>query len=99
MTVDEVRAILAEHREELAERGVLSLSVFGSVARGKARKRSDVDLIAEFGPHADYFDLFRLQRRLAEWLGCSAKKVHLFTPETLHPRIREQVLQEAIHIA
>ena len=41
----EVVRLLAEHREELAELGVISLSVFGSVARDEAGPESDVDLL------------------------------------------------------
>ena len=39
-------------REPLRSRGVVSLWVFGSVARGEARPDSDVDLAIEFAPEA-----------------------------------------------
>lgn len=41
---DEVLAVLRHHKAELAERyGVISLGVFGSVARDEAKEYSDVD--------------------------------------------------------
>ena len=40
--------MLRVHRDELRAAGVVHLSVFGSVARGEASERSDVDLMADF---------------------------------------------------
>ena len=48
MTSDEVLETLAAHRSALLERGVKSLRLFGSVARGEATDESDVDLLVEF---------------------------------------------------
>lgn len=48
MPVEAVRGILAQHRAELAEMGVASLKIFGSLARGEAGPESDVDLLVEF---------------------------------------------------
>ena len=47
MRRDEVLSIIAAHRDELRRMGVLSLSIFGSVARDEAGPQSDVDLLVE----------------------------------------------------
>jgi uncharacterized protein len=47
MTRDEVLAIVQAHQEELAQLGVKSLDLFGSVARDQARVDSDVDFLVE----------------------------------------------------
>lgn len=52
MELAEVLAILRAHEAELRARGVESLSVFGSVARGEAGPESDVDLAARLAPDA-----------------------------------------------
>jgi len=47
-TLEEIRAILADHQEELRRRfGVRVVGVFGSYARGEAGPVSDLDLLLE----------------------------------------------------
>jgi len=47
-TLDEIKRILAEHKQEIKEKyGVVILGVFGSYARGKQSKISDVDILVE----------------------------------------------------
>jgi hypothetical protein len=97
MKRDEVLRILRERQNELREQyGVQSLSLFGSVARDEARPGSDVDLLVEFNRPVGLFGLFALQDHLEALLGC---KVDLGTPRSLKPRLREHVLQEAVHVA
>jgi predicted nucleotidyltransferase len=92
-----VLRILRKQRKELAERyNVASLSLFGSVARDEARPDSDVDLLVEFSQPIGLFKFIELQQKLEALLG---SKVDLGTPRSLKPRIKEQVLQEAIRVA
>jgi predicted nucleotidyltransferase len=89
--------ILRKQRKELAEHyNVASLSLFGSVARDEARADSDVDLLVEFSQPVGLFKFIELQQKLEALLG---SKVDLGTPRSLKPRIKEQVLQEAIRVA
>lgn len=79
---------------ELAERrGVRSLRVFGSVARGEARPDSDVDFLIELEPGRTLLDLGALQMDLQDLLG---RKVDVVEPDALHCYIRDRVLQEAV---
>lgn len=50
---------------------ISKLSLFGSAARGEARADSDVDLLVEYEPDADWslLDVARLQRELADLFG------------------------------
>lgn len=93
MTSDEVLATLAAHRSALLQRGVKSLRLFGSVARGEATDESDVDLLVEFSRPTGLFGLVRLRRYLEELLGC---KVDLTTPGGLRESMRQRILNEAI---
>jgi len=96
MKRDEVINLLLKHKSELDEKfGVQSLSLFGSVARDEARVDSDVDLLVEFNRPVGLFGLVALQNFLEKILNC---KVDLGTPDSLRPGIKEQVLQEAVHI-
>ena len=42
--------LLRKHSDEIAQFGVTSLRLFGSVARDEAAAGSDVDLLVEFEP-------------------------------------------------
>lgn len=97
MKRDDVLRILQDVRQELVDRYHISgLSVFGSVARDDARQDSDVDILVEFSQPIGLFQFIELQQRLETLLG---SKVDLGTPRSLKPRIKEQVLQEAIRVA
>ena len=96
MTVDQIRAELAQHREELVALGVSSLAVFGSVARGEDRGDSDVDLLVEFSRPIGLFHFAEVTLWLEDLLG---RPVDLVMPDALKPRIRERVLGEAVRAA
>ena len=55
----------------VGSRGVTHAAVFGSVARGEATERSDVDLLVEFEPGAQlsYLDLERIADDLKPIFG------------------------------
>ena len=97
MKRSDVLSILHEKRGELSEKyGVKSLALFGSVARDEARPDSDVDLLVEFDRPVGLFDFIGLQQFLETLLGC---KVDLGTLRSLKPRLKDSVLQEAIHVS
>jgi predicted nucleotidyltransferase len=72
---DHVIAAIKEHEQELRSAGVLSVSLFGSVARGEDSAH-DVDVAVRLGedfsaPGLNYFSrLSELEGRLSGILGC-----------------------------
>ena len=97
MERNEVIRLLRLRDTELRDKyGVQSLSLFGSVARNEARPDSDVDLLVEFNRPVGLFGLIALQEYLEKLFGC---KVDLGTPDSLRPGLKEEVLQEAVHVA
>lgn len=64
-----VCARLAEMSQELRERGVLAMSLFGSVARGEGGDESDIDVIIDTRDGFDLFDLASLTCLLEERMG------------------------------
>ena len=89
--------LLRKHQVEFTKQyHVKSLSLFGSVARNEASTDSDVDLLVEFSQPIALFGFIELQQRLEALLGV---KVDLGTLRSLKPRIKDQVLQEAIRVA
>jgi uncharacterized protein len=73
--------------------GALNVRVFGSVARGDARPESDLDLLVEMEPGRSLFDLGGLLVELQALLGV---EVDVVTEKGLRPRIRADVLREAV---
>jgi predicted nucleotidyltransferase len=89
--------LLHEKREDIlrvaSKRGAINVRVFGSVARGEADAKSDIDLLVDLEPGRSLFDLGGLFMDLQELLG---HKVDVVTERGLRERIRERVLREAI---
>ena len=93
MSFDE---LLQEKREDIlrlaSKRGAYNVRVFGSVARGEADDKSDIDLLVDLEPGRSLFDLGGLLMDLQELLG---HNVDVVTERGVRERIRERVLKEA----
>ena len=97
MKRDDIIRILQQEIKGLVDRySISALSVFGSVARDEAREDSDIDILVEFSQPVGLFAFIDLQQNLEALLG---RKVDLGTLRSLKPRIKEQVLEEAIRVA
>ncbi len=70
---------------------VSMIGVFGSMARGEAKKKSDIDLIVRFSKRKSLLAMVRLERELSEALG---RKVDLLTEASISPYLRERILSE-----
>lgn len=93
----DTRIILQSRREDIlslaSRHGARNVRVFGSVARGDARPDSDVDILVDMEPGRSLFDLGGLLYDLQTLLGVD---VDVVTEKGLRPRIREQVIREAV---
>ena len=96
MECEKMISLLKSHKRQLKKFGGRSISIFGSIARNQARKRSDVDLLVDFNRPIGLFEFARLKMYLEELLG---RKVDLVTPEALRKELRETILREAIRAA
>ena len=93
-TLDEIRNILREHRDLLAERfGVAVVGIFGSHIRGAASSDSDLDLLAEILRPISLLELVGAELHLSEVLEM---KVDLVPKRSLREELRETILTEAI---
>ncbi len=94
-----LEGLLKDKRDEVIRicsgHGATNVRVFGSLARGEADERSDVDLLVELEPGRSLLDLGGMQYELEELLGCP---VDVVTVRGLKPRIRERVLREAVPV-
>jgi len=92
-----LRELLKARGEEIlavcAKYGACNVRVFGSVARSEADEQSDIDLIVDFEPGRSLFDHAGLWLELQELVGV---EVDVVSSRGIKPRIREQVMREAI---
>jgi len=96
MRRDDALAILRSHREELQRLGVVSLTLFGSVARDEARSDSNLDLLAELRRPAGYFEVVQLADYLEQILGVP---IDLLTPGAVSPTLKTRIEREAVRAA
>ncbi len=78
-----------------AKYGAYNIRIFGSVARGTADEKSDVDFLVELEEGRSLLDLGGLLMDLQKLLE---RSVDVITPAGLRPRIRDRVLREAVPI-
>jgi uncharacterized protein len=90
-----VLELVKSHQTQLKEMGVISLDLFGSVARDQAHAKSDVDFLMELEESIGFFEFFRIKHYLEDVLECP---IDLGTADTLKEHLRESVLEEAIRI-
>jgi predicted nucleotidyltransferase len=98
MTISDVRRRREEILDILGRAGASNVRVFGSVARGDADERSDVDLLVDLlDPQPRGFAYFglidQLQRQLATALGRPVQVVDVDDPDL---PAAQKILAEAI---
>ena len=94
MSLDELlQARRVDILQTASKYGAYNVRVFGSVARGEADERSDIDLLVDMEKGRSLLDLAGLLIDLEDLSGC---KVDVVTTDGLRERIRERVLKEAI---
>lgn len=95
MELKQVTQLMMQNRVEFEQRGVKSLAVFGSVARGEATASSDLDILVEFAQPVGLFEFIRLKKFIEDLTNC---KVDLVTQDALHPAMRDTILHEAVYV-
>lgn len=90
-----IRTIKIKIRPILKKAGVKKAQLFGSYARGEAKKNSDIDILVQMKPSSSLFDLVDLEQQLEEKLE---KKVDLLTFRSVHPRLKKYIESDTIDI-
>lgn len=94
--VEEIRGILAKHKEELKERfRVKEIGIFGSYVRGEQKKSSDIDILVEFEEPVSLLGIVRLENHLSDLLSM---KVDVVPKRDVRVELRERILSEAIYV-
>jgi predicted nucleotidyltransferase len=81
----------------LKKNGVVKAGIFGSYARGKEKKKSDVDILIQVRKRKKFslLDLVGLEQELEDKLK---KKVDLLTYKGLSPYLKDSILKSEMRI-
>lgn len=81
----------------LKKNGVVRAGIFGSFARGEAKKGSDVDILIKFDRKAkkSLLDVIGLEQDIEKKAG---RKVDLVEYDVIHPRLKDQILHDEVRI-
>jgi uncharacterized protein len=95
MTRDEILTTVARNGDRLRALHVRELALFGSYARGTPSSGSDIDFLVEFDRKS--FDNYMAVKEFLESLFKT--RVDLVLKSTIKPRLRENILREAVRAA
>lgn len=93
MNLDDLRAQRKRILEVAHLHGATHVRIFGSVARGHAGVKSDVDFLVSFEPGRSLLDHASLQLALETLL---ARRVDIASERGLKAKYRDRILREAV---
>lgn len=97
MDASQIIERIRSREPELHARGILSLSIFGSRARGDHKPDSDLDVLIEYDPSSQFslIDLCAVERILHDELGVP---VQATTRQSLRPWLRRKVERDEVRV-
>lgn len=75
--------------------GAVNVRLFGSIARGTATEKSDVDLLVKMDPGSSLLDIIAIKQDLEDLLG---KKVDIVTENSISPYMKDEILKDAVNL-
>lgn len=95
-TVDDIREIIRQNQDVLAERyGIKIVGIFGSYTRGEQRRGSDLDLLADMLHPVSLLELVGAEIYLADILGV---KVDIVPKRNVRAELQSIILNEAVAV-
>jgi hypothetical protein len=94
MNSKEIIKKIKASKKEIKKFGIKKIGLFGSFAKDKQNKKSDIDLLIEMNSKS-LLDLVKLKIIFEKKFK---RKVDLIEYSTLHPLIKESALKEEIRI-
>lgn len=75
------------------QHGVIRVRIFGSVARGDANEKSDIDFLIKLDQNRSLLDLIGFKQDLEELFG---RRIDVVSEGGVSPHLRDRIFQEAI---
>jgi uncharacterized protein len=77
--------------------GATALYLFGSVARDQAVATSDIDVFVDYEPNSGFslLNLSGIRLIIMDEIG---REVDITTSSSLHPRLKDRILAEAVRV-
>jgi predicted nucleotidyltransferase len=94
--LDELKKILKQHKPELKSRfNVTRIGIFGSYARGTAKKNSDLDVLVKLSEPIGLFEFVGLKYYIEE---ITSLKSDVVTVDSVRPEFRKNIDDEVIFL-
>jgi uncharacterized protein len=92
-TLEEIREMLRAHKEDLRERfAIVDLSIFGSVVRGEAHEKSDIDILLTFSEPVGLIRLIDAENYISDLLNAKADCI---PSDEIRPELQQRIFSEA----
>jgi uncharacterized protein len=97
MRREDVISAIRKHADAIRAEGATALYLFGSVARDQAREGSDIDVFVDYDPNSKFslLNMSGIRLIIMDELG---REVDITTSNSLHPRLKDRILAEAIRV-
>jgi predicted nucleotidyltransferase len=94
--LDNIKKIINDHKQELKQRfKITEIGIFGSYVRGEQKRRSDIDILVEFGEPVSLLDLVGAENYISDLIRT---KVDLVPKKDIRPELKERILNEVVYI-
>jgi len=96
MKKDDIINYLKNHKDEFAKKyQITKIALFGSVAKDKNHKQSDIDIAIDT-KLSDYFLLYEFKESLEKAFGTKVDIVRV--REKMNPSLKKRILKDGIYV-
>ena len=95
-SLDDIKNVLREEKENFLKLGINQVGVFGSFVRGEAGSDSDIDILIDVDPASNLtlFSLIGIEQKLSEKLN---RRIDIVIKSDLKPNIGKRILSEVMY--
>jgi predicted nucleotidyltransferase len=97
MRRDEVIARIRKHADAIRAEGATELYLFGSAARDEMGENSDIDVSVDYDPNSRFslLNMSGIRLLIMDEIG---RDVDITTRKSLHPRLKQRILAQAVRV-
>jgi len=97
MSRHEIVRRIRTRADAIRAEGATALYLFGSVARDQAVATTDIDVFVDYDPNSTFslLNLSGIRLIIMDEIG---REVDITTSSSLHPRLKDRILAEAVRV-